>query len=39
MLLLTGTHEAGAETQKEADMEATVQEQSVLYLRIHFMEQ
>lgn len=30
--------QAGAEKKKEADMEATIQEQSVMYLRIHFME-
>lgn len=30
---------AGAEKKKVADIEATIQEQSVMYLRIHFMEQ
>lgn len=31
--------QASAEKKKEADMEAMIQEQSVMYLRVHFMEQ
>lgn len=34
-----GPMPAGAEKKKVADIEATIQEQSVMYLRIHFMEQ